>query len=85
MNELISLKLEKQQVSGLAEFLDRMLDDLPPSDIESEDSLVLEDLFIEPGEPAWVVGSLGVTYQQSNDRIVLFAEELIRDLDVIPA
>ena len=43
VNELISLKLEKQQVSGLAEFLDRMLDDLPPSDIESEDSLVLED------------------------------------------
>jgi len=85
VNELISLKLEKQQVSGLAEFLDRMLDDLPPSDTESEDSLVLEDLFIEPGEPAWVVGSLGVTYQQSNDRIVLFAEELIRDEDVIPA
>ncbi|HJP16187.1 MAG TPA: DUF3090 family protein [Acidimicrobiales bacterium] len=85
INDLISLKLEKQQVAGLAEFLDRMLDDLPPSDIEDEDLLSLDEAFIEPGEPAWVIGSLGVTYQQSNDRIILFVEELIRDEDDIPA
>ena len=85
INDLISLKLEKQQVAGLAEFLNRMLDDLPPSDIEGEDLLTSDDSFIEPGEPAWVVGSLGVTYQQSNDRIILFAEELLRDEDDTPA
>ena len=85
INDLISLKLEKQQVAGLAEFLNRMLDDLPPSDTGGEDLLSSDDSFIEPGEPAWVVGSLGVTYQQSNDRIILFAEELLRDEDDIPA
>ena len=46
INDLISLKLEKQQVAGLAEFLNRMLDDLPPSDTESEDLLSLDDSFI---------------------------------------
>ena len=76
INDLISLKLEKQQVAGLAEFFDRMLEDLPPSDIEDEDLLSVDDAFIEPGEPAWVIGSLGVTYQQSNDRIVLFADDI---------
>ncbi|MCS5686485.1 MAG: DUF3090 domain-containing protein, partial [Acidimicrobiales bacterium] len=29
-DQVVSLKLEKQQVAGLAEFLNKMLNDLPP-------------------------------------------------------
>ncbi|MBT3248274.1 MAG: DUF3090 family protein [Actinobacteria bacterium] len=83
--DLVSLKLEKQQVAGLAEFLHRMLDDLPPVEQPKTDPTSLAASFTEPGEPAWVIGSLGVTYQQSTDRLVLFVEELIRDEDTEPA
>ncbi len=86
--DVVSLKMEKQQVAGLAEFLDRMLADLPPvphpshqaggPDAEQAD-------FEAPEEADWVVGSLGVTYQQTTDRLVLVAEELMRDEDVAPA
>jgi len=41
--------------------------------------------FEDPGEADWVVGSLGITYQQSTDRLVLIAEELLRDEDEPPA
>ncbi|MBC8195656.1 MAG: DUF3090 family protein [Acidimicrobiia bacterium] len=87
--EVVSLKLEKQQMAGLAEFLDKMLADLPPV---SHPSLHTDDhpahdapAFEAPEEADWVVGSLGVTYQQSTDRLVLIAEELIRDEDLKPA
>lgn len=69
---LLTLKVEKQQVSVLAEYLGRLLDDLErpgplPGDLELE----------EPSEPHWVVGTLGVTYDEALDRIVLVAEELV--------
>jgi uncharacterized repeat protein (TIGR03847 family) len=82
--DLVSLKLEKQQMAGLAEFLDRLLADLPPVGPDGDDAGAGPQDFVEPGEPAWVVGSLGVTYQQSTDRLILFAEELVRD-DATPA
>ena len=83
-NEVVSLKLEKQQVAGLAEFLDGLLDDLPEV---SEPPAGADDTpeFLEPDEPAWVIGNLGVTYQQSTDRLVLTVQELLRDEDAVPA
>ena len=85
VEQVVSLKLEKQQVAGLAEFLDRMLDDLPPAPGDEPDRPANEMRFEDPGEPDWVVGNLGVTYQQSSDRLVLFAEELVRGEDIQPA
>lgn len=69
---LLTLKAEKQQVSVLAEYLGRLLDDLDrpgplPDDLE----------LAEPTEPHWVIGTLGVTYDETLDRIVLVAEELV--------
>ena len=32
---------------------------------------------IEPVIPAWIVGSLGVVYSESDDRVVMWAEELV--------
>ena len=79
------MKLEKQQVAGLAEFLDRMLNDLPPVPGGESDNAADEAEFDDPGEPDWVIGNLGITYHQSSDRLVLFVEELVRDEDVQPA
>ena len=71
---LLTLKAEKQQVSVLAEYLGRVLRDLDkPEDLP-------EDLDLEePTEPHWVVGTLGVSYDEELDRIVLVAEELVAE------
>jgi len=69
---LITLKVEKQQVSVLAEYLSRLLADLDePEDIPEAPELE------EPSDPQWVIGTLGVTYDEGLDRIVLVAEELV--------
>lgn len=71
---LLTLKAEKQQVSVLAEYLGRVLQDLERPDPLEED-LELE----EPTEPHWVIGTLGVTYDDAVDRIVLVAEEMVAE------
>ena len=79
-DQVLSLKVEKQQMAGLADFLSNMLNDLPPTDNpDLLDSTVGETKFIDPEEPDWVIGSLGVTYEQTEDQLILIAEELIRD------
>jgi uncharacterized repeat protein (TIGR03847 family) len=83
--QVVSLKVEKQQVAGLAEFLDGLMDDLPPTDERALEVIDANVRFEDPGEADWVVGSLGITYQQSTDRLVLIAEELLRDEDEPPA
>lgn len=84
-DQVVSLKIEKQQVAGLAEFLDGLLEDLPPTDQMTLDEIDATVQFEDPVEADWVVGSLGVTYQQSTDRLVLIAEELLRNADEPPA
>jgi len=70
----LTVKVEKQQVAVLAEYLVRLLGDLPRPDQVPED-LELDDA----GEPRWVVGTLGVSYDEETDRIVLVAEELVAE------
>ena len=71
---LLTLKAEKQQVSVLAEYLGRVLAGLEQPEHLPED-LDLE----EPTEPHWVIGTLGVTYDEGVDRVVLVAEELVAE------
>ncbi len=71
---LLTLKAEKQQVSVLAEYLGRVLQDLERPEQVPRD-LDLED----PTEPHWVIGTLGVSYDEETDRIVLVAEELVAE------
>ncbi len=73
--QVVTLKLEKQQVDALADYLERLLADLP-----SSPSPVPAPELREPAEAAWVVGGLGVAYDERDDRVVLVAEEL-RDED----
>jgi uncharacterized repeat protein (TIGR03847 family) len=68
-----SLRLEKQQVAALAEYLGGMLADLPAPNGELPTDLTL----IEPVVAEWVVGSLAVAYHELEDRFLVVAEELI--------
>jgi uncharacterized repeat protein (TIGR03847 family) len=71
---LLTLKIEKQQVSVVAEYLARIVRDQPrPGHLPEE--IPLE----EPTEPDWVVGTIGVSYDDAEDRIVLVIEELVPD------
>ncbi len=70
-----TLKVEKAQVSALARFLGRMLAELErPGELPSGAQLALEP-FVEPD---FVVRSLGVSYDEESDRIILVAEEIDR-------
>jgi uncharacterized repeat protein (TIGR03847 family) len=72
---LVTLKCEKQQVGALADYLSGMLADLP----EPEPSDVHEVELVEPIEPAFVIGSLAVAWDDSADRFLLVVEELTPD------
>jgi uncharacterized repeat protein (TIGR03847 family) len=67
---LVSLKMEKQQVAALAEYLARILADLAPTDEPSEGVDHVE----EPVVAEWAVGAIGVAIDETGDRIVLMAE-----------
>ena len=73
-SQVVSLKLEKQQVAALVTYLATLLSDLPgpgplPTDID----------LVEPVLPEWTVGALGVSYDEATDRILVQAEELMEE------
>ncbi|HUB72314.1 MAG TPA: DUF3090 family protein [Acidimicrobiales bacterium] len=71
--ELVSLKLEKEQVLFLAGGLSEVLADLAsPTAVPGEAELALE----EPVTPAWSVGSMQLAYDPDADRVVLVAREV---------
>jgi len=69
---LLTLKMEKQQVAVMADYLARLVRDQARA-TELPDALPLE----EPTEPDWVVGTIGVSYDEGEDRIVLVVEERV--------
>ncbi len=69
-----TVRLEKQQVAALAEYLQGLLHDLPaPDEVPAATELV------EPIVPEFVVGTIGVAYDNDRDRIVIVADELVPD------
>ncbi len=70
-----SVKLEKQQVMALSNFLLTVLDDLPapaatlPAPVE----------LIDPAQPVFVVGQIAVGVDEVTSRVVLVVEELLDD------
>lgn len=76
--QVVTLRLEKAQVAALAGYLAELLADLPtpsPEDIPEQTELV------EPVVAEWVVGQLGVAFDESRDRMVIRADELALDDD----
>ena len=73
--ELVSLKCEKQQVGALAEHLAGLMTELPPP---SENDVVAADVdFIEPPAANWIVGRMGVAWDDGNDTMVLLCEQFL--------
>jgi uncharacterized repeat protein (TIGR03847 family) len=73
--QVVSLRLEKTQVAALVAYLAGMLADMPPPAEVASTGMEL----IEPVVAEWVVGSLGVTYDEEADRVVIMAEELVEE------
>jgi uncharacterized repeat protein (TIGR03847 family) len=74
--QLLTLKVEKQQVAALAEYLQNMLADLP--EVEPSPDL-LDAGLTEPVDPAWAVGPMGVAYDNDLDVILLEARERLTE------
>ena len=72
----MTLKCEKEQVRVLGEYLGRLLERLSTPATAGGGDLAL----IEPATPAWIVGSIGVGYDEATDRVVLVIEE-VREQD----
>ena len=71
--QVITVKCEKQHVAALGQHLQRLLQDLPaPGQGPLPTALEL----VEPVEPVWVVGQLGVAWDPDLDRFVIRVEEL---------
>jgi uncharacterized repeat protein (TIGR03847 family) len=73
--QVVSLRLEKTQVAALVAYLAGMLADMPPP---GEIPATGMDL-IEPVVAEWVVGALGVSYDEDADRVVIVADELVEE------
>ena len=71
---LVSLKLEKQQVSALAEYLAGALREIS----DDPDSIIPEaDIgLIDPVEAEWPVGDIGIGYDENADRMLIMATEV---------
>ncbi len=74
---LLTLKVEKQQVAALSDLLARVVKDQArpghlPDDLELE----------EPADPAWAIGTVSVSYDESDDRVILVIEELVAEGEV---
>lgn len=74
--EVVTLKVEKQQVAALTDYLSDMLDDLPNHDPSSVPQPTEPRV---PVEPEWAVASMGVAYVESRDRVALWVEQLLRE------
>jgi uncharacterized repeat protein (TIGR03847 family) len=76
--EVVSLRLEKQQVTAMADYLAGMLEELAPADVADRPGAADMEL-AEPVVAEWIVGALAVAYDADTDRLVIVAEELVEE------
>jgi uncharacterized repeat protein (TIGR03847 family) len=72
--ELLTLKVEKQQVAVLASYLARIV-----REVGRPGSLPQDVTFQGDEEPAWAIGTIGVSYDEAIARVVVVAEELVAE------
>jgi uncharacterized repeat protein (TIGR03847 family) len=70
-----TLKCEKEHVGALADYLAGLLTQLGGAGTEA----LPEAAFLEPVEPAWTVGAIGVGYDERKDRVVVVANEQLQE------
>ena len=66
----VTVKCEKQQAGAIAEYLRKVLSDLPPGDT----AVAPMDLAV-PFESAFVLGPVGLGYDRESDRVLVQLEE----------
>ena len=71
--EVLTLKVEKQQVAALIAYLAQLLNTVPLKELEPESAVV------EEREPDFTVGSIAVSYEEEVDRVVIVVEELVAE------
>lgn len=76
-DQVVTLRLEKAQVAALAQYLAELLSDLPAPEGEAKAELELA----EPVVPEFVVGQLGVVFDEQRDRVLIRADELVPEGD----
>lgn len=70
----VTIKCEKQQASAIAEYLRKVMNDLPaPSTKPLPATFELQ----EPIEPAFVLGAIGLGYDRDTDRLLVQLEEVV--------
>ena len=74
--ERLTVKVEKHQVAVLASYLARIV-----REVGRPGSLPQDVSFDSSEEPAWVVGTIGVSFDEQSGRIVVVAEERVIDDD----
>jgi uncharacterized repeat protein (TIGR03847 family) len=74
---IVTIKAEKQQVSGLSSALLALLADLPP--LPDVLSIQAPEL-VEPVEAAWSVGGIGLSaFEEMTQRVTVLLEELVAE------
>ena len=61
----VTVKCEKQQAAAIADYLRKVMSDLPPP---ADQPLPAAMELAEPVEPAFVLGPIGLGYDRDNDR-----------------
>jgi len=70
----VTVKCEKQQVSAISDYLQKVLDDLPaPVDAPMPAAMELA----APIETVFVLGPIGLGYEKASDRVLVQLEELV--------
>jgi uncharacterized repeat protein (TIGR03847 family) len=76
--QVVAVKCEKQQVDALGRYLAQLLSDLPePTELPLPTSLELS----EPVIPVFTLGTIGVAYETTSDRVVLAFDEFVETDD----
>lgn len=69
----VTVKCEKQQAAAIAEYLRKVLSDLPPGQAQPAVAMHLDT----PFETAFVLGPVGLGYDRDTDRVLVQLEEVI--------
>ena len=77
-SQLISVRLEKQQVRALAQFLRSVLDDLPAPPASASEAVPLR----QPTVPEWIVGQIAVGVAEADAEVVLVVDELVPEDEI---
>jgi len=77
---LVTLKCEKTQVAALGDYLAGLL----ARTAGGSPAAGTPQPLLEPIEPAWVIASLGVGYDDANDRIIVVANEAVDEEQETP-